>query len=71
LRYFGLRSRPEGPSAGSICVLEKLGIVLGDGCLGIINIGHIEELIDEIIEDHPRAMMCPRQGKCEQVHWKS
>jgi len=39
-----------------LCVLEKLGIVLGDGCLGI-NIGHIEELIDEIIEDHPRAMM--------------
>ncbi len=54
--YFGLRSRPEGPTGGSICVLEKLGIVLGDGCLGI-NIGHIEELIDEIIEDHPRAMM--------------
>lgn len=36
-----------------LCVLEKLGLTIGDGCLGL-NSGHIEELIDEIIEDHGR-----------------
>jgi hypothetical protein len=36
-----------------VCALEKLGLTIGDGCLGL-NAAHIEELIDEIIEEHPR-----------------
>lgn len=36
-----------------VCALEKLGLTIGDGCLGL-NAAHMEELIDEIIEEHPR-----------------
>mmetsp|Transcript_4419 Transcript_4419/g.11033 ORF Transcript_4419/g.11033 Transcript_4419/m.11033 type:complete len:417 (-) Transcript_4419:83-1333(-) len=38
-----------------LCALEKLGLTIGDGCLGL-NEAHIAELIDEIIEEHPRYL---------------
>jgi len=38
-----------------LCVLEKLGLRIGEGCMGL-NAPHMEELLDEIIEEHPRAL---------------